>query len=185
MMKISGGHLRGRSLKPPKGRDIRPTSDKVRQAIFNMLNARGGVAGARVLDAFCGSGALGLEALSQGADFFFFFDTSPASVAFCRENVALLQLEECIKISLQDATKPSKKPQETGRIDLVFLDPPYGKDLLFRTIQRLLQDGWIEDKSLFLLEMGAKENPDICGLTVLQEKTYGDTKIILAQSTPE
>lgn len=117
MMKISGGHLRGRSLKPPKGRDIRPTSDKVRQAIFNMLNARGGVAGARVLDAFCGSGALGLEALSQGADFCHFWDTSPASVALCRENVALLQLEECSKISLQDATKPSKKPQETGRID--------------------------------------------------------------------
>lgn len=184
-MKISSGHLRGRSLKPPKDRGIRPTSDKVRQAVFNMLNARGGVAGANVLDAFCGSGALGLEALSQGADFCYFWDNSPASLALCKENVALFKLEERSKISLWDATKPPKKPQEIGEIDLIFLDPPYGKDLLPKTLQGLLQAGWIADESLLLLEMSAKENPDISDLAVLQEKTYGDTKIILAQRTPE
>lgn len=184
-MKISGGSFRGKSLKTPKGRDIRPTSDKVRQAVFNMLHARGAVAGANVLDAFCGSGALGLEALSQGVDFCTFWDNSRDSLKLCQENITVCGMEARSKISLRDAAKPVPKPEEVAPIDLVFLDPPYGKDLISKSLEALLQGDWLAAESIFVLEMGVKESASFSGLEILQEKTYGDTKIILAQRAPE
>lgn len=104
-MRIIGGSARGRQLKTPVGQDIRPTSDKVRLAIFNALFSRGGVVGKVVLDAFCGTGALGCEALSQGAAKAIFYDNSKTSLTLTKENIAALGFMDRAEFMLKDATK--------------------------------------------------------------------------------
>ncbi|MEM7680297.1 MAG: RsmD family RNA methyltransferase, partial [Pseudomonadota bacterium] len=125
-MRIVAGLYGGRRLQVPKNRDIRPTSDKVRGAIFNALASRGVVDGVRVLDLFCGTGALGLEALSRGAVYCTFVDKVRESLDLAKANTASLGADELAAFLLQDATKISDMPEP---YDLVFLDPPYGKDL--------------------------------------------------------
>ena len=128
-MRIVGGAHSGRKLSVPKSNDIRPTSDKVRGAIFNALDARGAVNGARVLDAFCGSGALGLEALSRGAAHVTFWDNDSRSLALAKENAASLGVVSDCVFQKRDALKsPDPKPGEV--FDLVFMDPPYRKNMI-------------------------------------------------------
>src|SRR6188474_1055187 len=129
-MRIVGGRLRGRALAAPKSQAIRPTADRLRESLFNVLAHAYGdpVTGARVLDLFAGTGALGLEALSRGAAFALLVDDAAEARALLRENVAALGLGGVSRIFRRDATRLGPAhPLEP--FALVFLDPPYGKGL--------------------------------------------------------
>src|SRR3954464_11268490 len=129
-MRIVGGRLRGRALAPPKSQAIRPTADRLRQALFNILTHPYGdpITGARVLDLFAGTGALGLEAISRGAAFALFVDDGTEARALLRENVQTLGLAAVTRIFRRDATQLGPAhPLEP--FSLIFLDPPYGKGL--------------------------------------------------------
>lgn len=179
-MRITGGLHRSRKLETPKGDAVRPTSDKVRQAVFNMLNSRGVVWDAVVIDAFCGTGALGLESLSQGAAHCTFFDKNKNSVMLCKSNIAALQEEERSKVLFQDATKLRLRPDNAKSATLVFLDPPYHQDLVPQSIKSLIENQWLEEDCFFVIET-AKDESVICdNIEIVNEKIYGDTKIILA-----
>ena len=129
-MRITGGLHRSRKLETPKNDAVRPTSDKVRQALFNMLNSRGLVRDAVVLDAFCGTGALGLEALSQGAARAIFIDKAKSSTDLCHQNIETLNVGDQSCVLLQDSAKIKLRPDGIPHVELVFLDPPYRKGLV-------------------------------------------------------
>lgn len=178
-MRITGGIHRSRKLETPKNDLVRPTSDKVRQAVFNMLHSRDVIEESIVIDAFCGTGALGLEALSQGAVFCTFFDKSKSSIELCKANVASLKETERSKIFIQDVTKLKQKPEELRAATLVFLDPPYHQNLIPKAIEAFYQFGWLTPDCFFVMEMAKDEIPDGAQVKIVQEKIYGDTKILL------
>ena len=180
-MRITGGIHRSRKLETPKGDAVRPTSDKVRQAVFNMLNSRGVVQDAVVIDAFCGTGALGLEALSQGAAQCTFFDKDKNSIQLCKINISALGEEERSVVMFQDSTKLKQRPEAVAQVNLVFLDPPYNKNLLPLAIQSLLDNHWLSDDAFFVIETSKNEKFSSENVEIINEKIYGDTKIILAE----
>jgi 16S rRNA (guanine966-N2)-methyltransferase len=178
-MRIVAGTHRGRILKTPTGADIRPTSDKVRQAVFNALHSRGAVTDAIVLDAFCGTGALGLEALSQGAAAAIFTDISAASLALAKDNAALLREEQACTFLLKDAANPGPRPDTVAAATLLFLDPPYRKNLVPQSLKALQENGWLAPDCIVLAE--AEKGDDLSALPgeILTEKNYGDTKVVI------
>ena len=153
-MRIVAGKFRSARIDAPKGLTTRPTSDRVRQALFNVLEhgaPQFDFAGARVLDLFAGSGALGLEAMSRGARFCLFVEESADARAAIRRNVEALSLTGVTKIWRRDVTKLG----EAGTMqpfDLIFLDPPYGKSLGLRALQSAAGGGWIKDGAIAVLE---------------------------------
>jgi 16S rRNA (guanine966-N2)-methyltransferase len=182
-MRITGGEYRGRMLESPKDRAIRPTSDKVRQAVFNMLESRGVIQNAAVLDAFCGTGALGLEALSRGALCCTFMDKNPSSLDLCRRNFAALKIDAQYSFVLKDAAKPGMKPDNVVEASLVFLDPPYRQGLLQQSLPALKDGGWIALEAFLVLEAEAGFDPAVLAeMEVELIRDYGETRIILARS---
>ena len=179
-MRIVGGLHRSRKLLTPQGDGIRPTSDKVRQAVFNMLNSRGLVQEAVVLDAFCGTGALGLEALSQGASFCTFFDKNKNSIRLCRENIAVLKEGERSKVFLTDSLKPQENEESANKANLVFMDPPYSRQLIPKTVKALHDYNWLQEECFFVLEEDRSESIESNLLEIINQKIYGDTQICLA-----
>jgi 16S rRNA (guanine966-N2)-methyltransferase len=180
-MKIVSGEFGGRRLNVPKGRDIRPTSDKIRGAVFNMLCSRGAVDDAFVLDAFCGTGALGLEALSRGAAQATFFDKSRDSLHLAKSNAEMLGAENT-SFKIVDSTKLSSG---SNGFNLVFLDPPYNKGIIAQSLERLINGGWLAPGAWILCESERSYHcalPD--GVVLNHEKIYGDTKIFLLQYQP-
>jgi 16S rRNA (guanine966-N2)-methyltransferase len=181
-MRIVAGKFRAKRIEAPKGLATRPTSDRVRQALFNVLeHGTPGVDfdGARVLDLFAGSGALGLEALSRGARFCLFVEESAEARAAIRRNVEALHLTGATKIWRRDATKLG----EAGTMqpfDLVFLDPPYGKRLGERALQSAAQGGWIKDGAVAVLEERADAAIALPpNFEAVDTRSYGDTKFIV------
>ncbi|TWB21464.1 16S rRNA (guanine966-N2)-methyltransferase [Nitrospirillum amazonense] len=182
-MRIVGGRHRGRTLAAPGGRDVRPTSDRTRQALFNILEhgdffADEGptVEGRVVLDAFCGTGALGLEALSRGAEAALFLDISRASLDLARANAATLKETGRCQFIQGDA---AKAPMARQMADLVFLDPPYGQGLAPRTLESLVVGGWLAPEALCVVEIGGDdpfEAPP--GFEELDNRRYGDTRVL-------
>src|SRR5712675_2722777 len=155
-MRIVGGRLRGRALAAPKSQAIRPTADRLREALFNILvHAYGDpISGARVLDLFAGTGALGLEALSRGAAFALFVDDGAEARALLRQNVEALGLAAVTRIFRRDATKLGPAhPVEP--FSLVFLDPPYGKGLAEKALVSAREGGWLTDDALIVVEEAA------------------------------
>jgi 16S rRNA (guanine966-N2)-methyltransferase len=186
-MRIVAGKFRSAHIEAPKGLATRPTSDKVRQAIFNVLeHGAPGVdfAGARVLDLFAGSGALGLEALSRGARFCLFVEESAEARAAIRRNVELLHLTGVTKIWRRDATRLG----EAGTMqpfDLIFLDPPYGKDLGTRALHSAASGGWIRESAVAVLEERADADVEVPeSFEAIDTHIYGDTKIIVMRALP-
>ncbi len=182
-MRITGGQYRGRLLQSPKDRAIRPTSDKVRLAIFNMLESRGAVQDAAVLDAFCGTGALGLEALSRGALCCTFMDKNRGSLELARANFAALKIDAKESFVLKDAAKPGASPSN-NRATLVFLDPPYHQELLQQSISALRVGGWIAEGAFLVLESEAQFDMHLMeafGVQIDLVRDYGDTRIALGQ----
>jgi 16S rRNA (guanine966-N2)-methyltransferase len=180
-MRIVGGQFKGQAIKAPPGRDTRPTGDRAREAVFNILAHAPwspGIESRRVLDLFAGSGALGLEALSRGAAFALFVDTDAAARGVIRDNIEALGLFGITRIHRRDATDLGVKPAGLGApFDLVFLDPPYGKGLGDAALERLGPGGWIAKHTLIVFECGADETSDTPGFGTLDERLYGAAKV--------
>ncbi len=178
-MRIVAGLYRGRGLLVPKGRDVRPTSDKVRGAIFNALQSREAVEGRHVLDAFCGTGALGLEALSRGAVFCTFVDADRSSLALARANAEALGAQDRCRFIYGDVTRPERLGAPVKSCDLIFLDPPYRKSLVDPTLSGLAGNGWVEDGAWCVVESEKHLEPALGGsFSVRDLKIYGDTQVI-------
>ena len=184
-MRIAGGRLKGRALLTPAGRDIRPTSDRLRETIFNILAHRFDDAArdARVLDLFAGTGAMGIEALSRGAAFAAFVDDGAEARGLLRGNIEALGLGGVTRVLKRDAA-------ELGAIrsfdpfGLVFCDPPYGKGLGEKALDSALQGGWLKPDALVVLEerAGAKlQLPP--GFSVLDERESGESKLVFSRVT--
>jgi 16S rRNA (guanine966-N2)-methyltransferase len=180
-MRIVGGEFKGRAIAAPQGRDTRPTSDRARESVFNVLahaDWSPGVEGRRVLDLFAGSGALGLEAMSRGAAFALFVETDASARGTIRDNIEALGLFGTTRIHRRDATDLGVKPAGLGDpFDLVFLDPPYGKGLGERTLAKLGDGGWITADALIMFEVGADETPELAAFETLDERGYGAAKV--------
>jgi 16S rRNA (guanine966-N2)-methyltransferase len=178
-MRIVGGNFRGRTLTGPKSQGIRPTSDRTRESIFNILMHAYGdpVTGARVLDLFAGSGALGLEALSRGAAFALFVDDGAEARALIRQNIEALGAAGISRIFRRDATKLGDvHPNEP--FSLVFLDPPYGKGLAENALVSARAGRWLTADSLIVVEetKSAFVTPD--GFEEIERRDYDDTEIV-------
>jgi 16S rRNA (guanine966-N2)-methyltransferase len=167
----------------PEGDAIRPTADRVRESLFNILASRGVLDGARVLDAFAGTGALGIEALSRGAASATFLDNTPASLALISRNLAAFGLEADVQRC--DATRPGAP--KGALYDLIFLDPPYGKGLGEKATLALLDKGWLAPGALLVLEEAKGNAPNqIDGFEKHDERAFGETVIgffVLLKST--
>lgn len=183
-MRIVGGRHRGRRLAAPPGRDVRPTSDRARESLFNRL-AHGGygaggaspLADARVLDAFCGSGALGLEALSRGAAAAAFMDSSRAALDCARANAAALGVAESCLFLMADAARP---PQSEAPVSLVFLDPPYGSNLAMPALVALANAGWLAAGALAAVEIGRDDAVDALDrFELLDDRVTGAARILI------
>lgn len=183
-MRIVGGQYGGRVLEAPKGHDVRPTSDKVRLAVFNMLNSRGLIEDAAVIDAFCGTGALGIEALSWGAARCLFIDKSHASLDLARANCAKIGIGEAAAFLLKDAVKMPPRAEAQAPATLVFLDPPYRLGLVEASLRSLVENGWLAQSAHIVAEAEKSFQSDLLAPMagdILATKDYGDTRIVLAR----
>jgi 16S rRNA (guanine966-N2)-methyltransferase len=182
-MRIVGGRLRGRSLVGPKSDAIRPTSDRLRETIFNIL-AHGyddPIAGARVLDLFAGTGAMGLEAISRGAAYALFVDDGAQARGIIRENVESLGLGGVTRLFRRDATRMGPAAPNAP-FSLVFCDPPYGKDLAPRALASCAEGGWLVPEALVIVEEAQGVEvalPD--GFEEIERRDYGETKVVFGR----
>jgi 16S rRNA (guanine966-N2)-methyltransferase len=182
-MRITGGTFRGRLLATPKDMRVRPTSDRTRQAIFNMLQHRDFGIGfaledAAVADLFAGTGALGIEALSHGARWCLMVDDDADSRALQRENIEALNLTGATRIWRRDATDLGPiGPAAGGPFNLVFLDPPYRKGLVPRAMKSLKDGGWLVPQALIVAETEAMEPLEAPGFTLVDDRDYGETRV--------
>ncbi len=180
-MRIVAGAWRGRRLEAPAGDITRPTADRVRQAVFDRLlhaswAGRSAVEGVRVLDAFAGTGAMGLEALSRGAADAAFIEHDRAALAALRRNIAACRAEARCRVIPGDVLRPP-----TGApCGLVFLDPPYGQGLLEPALAALRRGGWIAPAALLVLEQGRADAPPAPG-EVLAEFTAGAATMLVCR----
>ena len=192
-MRIVGGLYRGRPLAAPPGDATRPTSDRAREAVFNVLEHAAwspGVRDLRVIDLFAGSGALGLEALSRGAAFCLFVETDAAARGAIRDNAEALggrgELFGKTRIHRRDATDLGQRPGADGPpFDLAFLDPPYGKGLGERALAELLAGGWLAAGAVAVFERGADEpDPVVPGFERQDVRRYGAAKVFCFKALP-
>ena len=183
MMRITGGRLGGRRLLAPDDSRVRPTSDKTRQAIFNILRHNALTPGfslddAAVIDLFAGTGALGLEAISQGARFCLLVDDDADSRALARQNIEGLGLTGATKIWRRDATDLGPLGAGAGGpFDLAFLDPPYRKHLVEPALASLRSGGWLKPGALVIVETAKNESFAHPGYAVLDSRSYGETEV--------
>jgi 16S rRNA (guanine966-N2)-methyltransferase len=181
LMRVVGGRLRGRTIASPSSGDIRPTADRLRESLFNILihAYADPVDGARVLDLFAGTGALGIEAVSRGAVFCLFIDNGAEARALLRQNVEALGLGGVTKVYRRDATAlGAVHPHEP--FSLAFLDPPYGKRLGEKALASLRDGGWLMPGALIVVEeaVAAKlVTPD--GFAELERRAYDDTEFVV------
>ncbi len=187
-MRIVGGKHRGRPLEAPQGLETRPTADRTRESLFNILehgkfsaDGTSPLRGAFVLDAFAGSGALGFEALSRGAERLVAMDAQAESIACMRANARTLGEVARVTLFQCDATRPPRPPAGPAgtACGLVFLDPPYRSGLGPAALTALAAAGWIAPGAISVLEIGAAEHgtaPD--GFTILDERRYGKAKLV-------
>jgi 16S rRNA (guanine966-N2)-methyltransferase len=181
-MRIVAGTFRGRSLVAPKGHSTRPTADRTRQALFNVLEHAPwapGFQSVRVIDLFAGSGALGFEALSRGAAFALFVETDDGARGAIRTNAETLALFGKTRVHRRDATDLGPKPAGDGApFDIAFLDPPYGKGLGELALAGLAAGGWLAPGALAVLERGADEAAPVTpGFERLDERTWGAARV--------
>jgi 16S rRNA (guanine966-N2)-methyltransferase len=183
-MRIVAGKFRGRSLAVPEGQDTRPTSDRVREAVFNILThgiEDFAIEGARVLDLFAGTGALGIEALSRGAAYCLFVEEDADARGAIRRNIEAMGLTGVTKLFRRDATSLGEASNR-GAFDLVFLDPPYGKGLAERALASAAQGHWLAARSVAVIE--ERKGTTVAlppEFTPLDQRTWGDTHVLFAR----
>jgi 16S rRNA (guanine966-N2)-methyltransferase len=184
--RIIAGTARGRQLRAPEGRDTRPTSDRVREALFSRLEHQGWLDGTRVLDLYAGSGALGLEAVSRGAAGAVLVEHDAPTARLVRRNVEATGLPGVQVVADRVERALTRPPGEP--FDLVFLDPPYAlaDDLLNRALGLLVDGGWLADPAAVVVERGRRSNePDWPpGLVSAGDRSYGTTHLYFAQTSP-
>jgi 16S rRNA (guanine966-N2)-methyltransferase len=179
-MRVVGGKLRSRPIAAPKSQAVRPTSDRSREALFNILvHAYGDpVTGARVLDLFAGTGALGIEAISRGAAYALFVDDGVEARALLRDNVETLGLGGVTRIFRRDATNLGPA-HPVDPFDLAFLDPPYGKGLAEKALASAREGGWLKPQAVIVAEEATGAGfaaPN--GFDELERRTYDDTEFV-------
>jgi 16S rRNA (guanine966-N2)-methyltransferase len=182
-VRVVGGRFRGRTLAGPKSDAIRPTSDRLRETIFNVLAHGYGdpVEGARVIDLFAGTGAMGIEALSRGAAFCLFVDEGAQARGLIRENVESLGLGGATRLFRRDATRMGAAGQNPPA-SLVFCDPPYGRDLAPRALKSCADGGWLSPGALVVVEEAQGAGvalPD--AFEELERRDYGETTVLFAR----
>ena len=177
MLKVCGGELRGRRIKAPPGLETRPTSAKVRQALFNILGAR--VDGARVCDLFAGAGALGIEALSRGAASCLFVELRRPVIRVIGQNLDELGLQERSRIIMADAAAPSARLLAMGPFDLAFADPPYKRGFVARLVRLASTEGFLTPQGLMVVEHSPGEPPAAEGVEIIDHRVYGQTELSL------
>jgi len=183
-MRIVAGRFRGRTLAGPKSQGIRPTADRLRESLFNILvHAYGDpVTGARVLDLFAGTGALGLEALSRGAAFALFVDDGAEARALLRGNVEALGAGGTTKIFRRDATRLGPA-YPVAPFTLAFLDPPYGRGLAEKALAAMRDGGWLAPGALVVVEEAADADfPAVEGFEELERRDYDDSQLIFLRA---
>jgi len=180
MLRLVAGRHRGRRLAAPAGQVTRPTAERVRQAVFDMLwhapwAGRAMVEEARVLDAFAGTGALGLEALSRGAAHATFMEQDRAALAALRTNIAACREDERSRVIPGDALKP---PRATQPCSLILMDPPYGQDAVPRALATLGAAGWIAPGALVVAEIGRSEGLVAPGYEEVAAREHGAARVL-------
>src|SRR6202047_5121525 len=183
-MRVVGGRLKGRNLASPSSRDIRPTADRLRESLFNILVHAydDPIAEARVLDLFAGTGALGIEAISRGAAFTLFVDTGAEAGAVWRNMVEARGVGGATKVSRRDATSLGPAPP-VEPFSLVFLDPPYAKGLADKALVSLRDGRWLTPGALLVVEeakAAAFSAPE--GFEELERRTYDDTELVILKA---
>jgi 16S rRNA (guanine966-N2)-methyltransferase len=189
MIKVIGGKHRGRSIDTPDGMTTRPTSNRARESLFNILahaswreNGTSPLIEARVLDAFAGSGALGIEALSRGAAHATFLDNDATAIRLIGENLRKMGEAASAKVIRADATRPP--PSREGS-DLVFLDPPYRSGLAAPALTALAEAGWLKPGAIATVELGTSEDlVPPAGFESIDERRYGAAKIVILRYRP-
>src|SRR5579871_1296238 len=183
-MRIVGGRFGGRTLAAPRSQSVRPTSDRLREAIFNILAHRYGdpVAGARVIDLFAGTGALGLEAMSRGATFALFVDDGAEARALIRQNVETLGLGGATRIFRRDATRlGAAHPNQP--FALVFMDPPYRKGLAEASLTSLREGGWLAPDAVVVVEEAVDARfTTPKGYAEIERRRYDDTEFMVLRA---
>jgi len=181
-MRIVTGRLRGRNIATPKGRNTRPTSDQTRESIFNILAHAPwapSLDGAIIADIFAGSGALGLEAISRGAEFCLFVETEPNARAAIRENVDKMGLGGITRLHRHDATRLKIAPGNLrGAFTHIFMDPPYNKGLWRPVLSRLKDYGLIAEGGVIILEESAEAEIELKGYQLHSDKIWGSTRVL-------
>ncbi len=178
-MRIIAGAWKGRALKAPVGSATRPTADRVRQALFDMLlhapwGGRGAIEGAHVLDAFAGTGALGLEALSRGAADAVFLESDAAALSCLRANIAACGATARATVLARDVLRPGRGDAK----NLIFLDPPYGHGLVERSVNRLRAEGWLLPGCLVVAEISALDSV-VEPAIILARRVHGAAQILV------
>ena len=188
-MRIVSGEFRGKAIVSPAGAATRPTSDRARQAIFNILEHAPWsrpIRDARVIDLFSGSGALGLEALSRGAAFCLFVETDEAARGAIRQNIDAMHLFGRARVHRRDATQLGVRPGADGpAFDIAFLDPPYARGLGEVALAKLAGGGWLAPGALVVFERSAGEGFfNVEGYAELDARTYGAAKVHFLRFEP-
>lgn len=178
-MRVIAGALRGRRLVAPEGLATRPTSDRARQTLFDVLmhapwGGRALLEGARVLDAFAGTGAVAIEAVSRGAAEAVLFETDARAIAAIRRNLDACGLAARARVLRADATRPPAADRPAG---LVFLDPPYGEGLVERAVPALASAGWIAPGTVLVVETAAEEAVALAGFAALDDRRVGRARL--------
>lgn len=173
MIKVTSGKYRGRGIEsPPRSKDIRPTTSLIRESIFNKFQAH--IPGCRFLDLFAGSGIMGIEALSRGAEFVLAVEGDATQCRAIRKNYATLSIPEAEgKVIPYDVKQLLAMPCREEAFDMIFMDPPYGFRDLPKLVETCLQNGWLKPNGIFIVEHGSRD-PNLDGFT---RKDYGDTSI--------
>ncbi len=186
-MRIVSGRLRGRNIATPAGRNTRPTSDQTRESIFNILaHAEWSpeLDGAIVADIFAGSGALGLEAISRGADFCLFVETEPKARAAIRANIDKMGVSDDARLHRYDATRLKVAPGNLrGQFTHIFMDPPYNKGLWRPVLERLKRLELISPDGIVILEESVEAEVEPRGWDVLADKTWGAARVLFLKPT--
>jgi len=188
-VRIVAGSLKGRAIVAPEGQGTRPTSDRARQAIFNILEHAPwaeGLPDQRVIDLYAGSGALGYEALSRGAAFALFVETDDAARGAIRENMDAYGLFGRSRVHRRSATDLGPRPGSAGEaFTLAFLDPPYRQGLGEQTLARLLEGGWLAPGAIVVFERGSDEpDVDTPGYERLDARDWGAARVLFLRALP-
>jgi len=186
-VRVIGGSSRGRKLQTPRGLSVRPTSDKVKESLFNILGGMlGSLDGCTVLDIFAGTGNLGIEALSRGAKSAVFIDSSRESTAIISKNLSLTGFTDRSRIILKDFCPALSILESSGEIfQLIFIDPPYQKGLIEKCLQQLQKSSVIDEQTVVVTEFSSREDIADCHgcLQQIDKRVYGDTALAFYTTT--